>query len=207
MKSLLVALASITFLCGTIMSFGETNAPAASSGKLETAVFGGGCFWCTEAIYQMVPGVKKVTSGFAGGHVQNPTYKQVCNGDTGHAEVIKVEFDPSKVSFEKLLDTFWEAHDPTTLNRQGHDFGTQYRSIILYTTPEQKTAAEKSKASVQKNFSQPIVTEIVPLKEFYSAEAYHQDFYKLNPNNGYCRAIIRPKVEKFEKKLQTDAQH
>lgn len=169
----------------------------------ELATFGGGCFWCTEAIFQMLPGVKSVTSGYAGGHTKDPTYKQVCEGNTGHAEVIQVEFDPGKVSYEKLLETFWEAHDPTTLNRQGNDFGTQYRSIILYHSPAQKAAAEKSKAEAQKNFSQPIVTEIVPLTTFYKGEAYHQDFYQNNPNQGYCRAIIRPKVEKFEKKLKS----
>lgn len=150
----------------------------------------------------MLPGVKSVTSGYAGGHTTNPTYKQVCEGTTGHAEVIQVEFDSGKISYEKILETFWEAHDPTTLNRQGNDFGTQYRSIILYHSPAQKAAAEKSKTDAQKNFSQPIVTEIVPLTTFYKGEAYHQDFYRNNPSQGYCRAIIRPKVEKFEKKLK-----
>src|SRR5262245_21242100 len=173
-----------------------------TTNQLEVATLGGGCFWCTEAIYQMLPGEKKVTSGYAGGAKENPTYKEVCTGTTGHAEVIQVEFDPKVVSYEKILDTFWEAHDPTTLNRQGNDTGTQYRSIILYQNEAQKKAAEKSKAEAQKHFVQPIVTEIVPLKQFYKAEGYHQDFYRSNPNQGYCRAIIRPKVEKFEKKLK-----
>jgi peptide-methionine (S)-S-oxide reductase len=173
-----------------------------ATNQTEIATVGGGCFWCTEAIYQMLPGVKKVTSGYAGGTKENPTYKEVCNGTTGHAEVIQVEFDPKAVSYEKILETFWEAHDPTTLNRQGNDTGTQYRSIILYSSEAQKKAAEKSKAEAQKQFAQPIVTEIVPLKKFYQAEGYHQDYYRSNPNQGYCRAIIRPKVEKFEKKLQ-----
>ena len=135
------------------------------------ATLGGGCFWCTEAIFQMLPGVKSVTSGYAGGQTENPTYEQVCQGTTGHAEVIQIEFEPEQISYEKILETFWEAHDPTTLNRQGADAGTQYRSIILYQDAAQKAAAEKSKAAAQKNFASPIVTEIVPLKKFYKAEA------------------------------------
>ena len=150
----------------------------------------------------MLPGVKSVTSGYAGGTKEDPTYKEVCTGQTGHAEVIQIEFDPKLVSYETILSTFWEAHDPTTLNRQGADNGTQYRSIILYSNEEQKTAAEKSKAEAQKHFSSPIVTEIVPLKKFYKGEDYHQDYYRNNSNAPYCRAVIRPKVEKFEKKLK-----
>jgi len=175
-----------------------------ATNKTELATFGGGCFWCTEAIFQMVPGVKSVASGFAGGTKENPTYKEVCTGTTGHAEVIQVEYDPKVVSYEKLLETFWEAHDPTTLNRQGADTGTQYRSIILYSNDAQKTAAEKSKAEAQKQFSKPIVTEIVPLKKFYKAEGYHQNYYRTNPNQPYCQVVIQPKVEKFEKKLQAE---
>lgn len=182
----------------------STNSPTMSTtNSTELATLGGGCFWCTEAIFQMLPGVKSVTSGYAGGHTKDPTYKEVCEGTTGHAEVIQVEFDPGKISYEKILETFWEAHDPTTLNRQGNDYGTQYRSIILYQSPAQKVAAEKSKTEAQKNFSQPIVTEIAPLTTFYKGEAYHQDYYRNNPSQGYCRAIIRPKVEKFEKKLKS----
>jgi peptide-methionine (S)-S-oxide reductase len=177
-----------------------------STNTTEIATLGGGCFWCTEAVFQMLPGVKSVSSGYAGGTKENPTYKDVCTGETGHAEVIQVEFDPKVVSYDKILETFWEAHDPTTLNRQGNDSGTQYRSIILYNDEKQKLAAEKSKAAAQKNFNHPIVTEIVPLKKFYKAEGYHQDFYRSNPNQPYCRAIIRPKVEKFEKKLK-EPQH
>ncbi len=173
-----------------------------STNQTEIATLGGGCFWCTEAEFQMLPGVKSVTSGYAGGTKENPTYKEVCAGDTGHAEVIQVEFDPKVVSYEKVLETFWEAHDPTTLNRQGPDSGTQYRSIILYNNEAQKAAAEKSKADAQKHFRQPIVTEIVPLKKFYRGEDYHQDYYRANPNLPYCRMVIRPKVEKFEKKLK-----
>src|SRR5215475_9429221 len=137
-----------------------------STNKMETATFGGGCYWCTEAIFQMVPGVKSVTSGFAGGTKENPSYEEVCTGNTGHAEVIHIEYDPAVVSYEKLLAIFWQAHDPTTLDRQGADVGTQYRSIILYNNEAQKSAAERSKAAAQKNFDSPIVTEIVPLKKF-----------------------------------------
>jgi len=173
-----------------------------STNKTDTATFGGGCYWCTEAIYQMVPGVKSVTSGFAGGTKENPTYEEVCTGMTGHAEVIHIEFDPAVVSYEKLLDIFWEAHDPTTLDQQGADVGTQYRSIILYNDAAQKAAAEKSKAEAQKHFKQRIVTEIVPLKKFYAAKLDHQNYYRTHQNQGYCRAVIRPKVEKFEKKLK-----
>jgi peptide-methionine (S)-S-oxide reductase len=173
-----------------------------TTNSTELATIGGGCFWCTEAIFQLLPGVKSVSSGYAGGHTENPTYKQICEGDTGHAEVIQVEFDPQRISYERILETFWEAHDPTTLNRQGADTGTQYRSIILYHDPAQKQAAEKSKAAAQKNFLRPIVTEIVPLKKFYKGEDYHQDYYRTNPNQGYCRMVIRPKVEKFEQKLK-----
>jgi peptide-methionine (S)-S-oxide reductase len=169
----------------------------------ELATLGGGCFWCTEAIFKMLPGVKSVTSGYAGGTKENPTYKEVCSGTTGHAEVIQVEFDPAVISYEKLLDTFWEAHDPTTLNRQGADTGTQYRSIILYSTEEQKAAAERSKARAQAEFDRPIVTEIVPLTKFYKAEGYHQDYYRSNPNQPYCQMVIRPKVKKFESKLNS----
>ena len=170
----------------------------------EVATFGGGCFWCMEAEFQKVPGVVHVTSGFAGGHTENPTYKQVCGGDTGHAEVTQIEFDPKKVSYEKLLDYFWDAHDPTTLNRQGADTGTQYRSVILYSSDAQKAAAEKSKAAAKGRFKDPIVTEIVPLTKFYKAEDYHQNYYNDNPEQGYCQVVIKPKLEKFEKKLKAE---
>ena len=173
----------------------------ANTNNIETATLGGGCFWCTEALFQMLPGVKSVTSGYAGGTTENPTYEQVCTGRTGHAEVIQIEFDPKVVSYEKILETFWEAHDPTTLNRQGADHGTQYRSIILYNNETQKKTAEKSKEDAQKHFTKPVVTEIVQLKHFYRAERYHQDYYRSNPDQPYCRAVIQPKVEKFEHKL------
>jgi peptide-methionine (S)-S-oxide reductase len=199
-SSLLVGL-----LLGGILAGSAQNKPMENStNHLETATVGGGCFWCTEAIFQMLPGVKSVNSGYAGGTKANPTYQDVCSGDTGHAEVIQIEFDPGVVSYDKILSTFWEAHDPTTLNRQGADHGTQYRSIILYNSEAQKIAAEKSKAEAQKHFSKPIVTEIVPLKAFYKAEGYHQDYYRSNPDQPYCRFVIQPKVEKFEKKLKAE---
>jgi peptide-methionine (S)-S-oxide reductase len=170
----------------------------------ELATLGGGCFWCMEAVFQRVPGVKTVTSGYAGGTVENPTYEQVCTGTTGHAEVTQIEFDPQKISYEKLLDFFWDAHDPTTLNRQGADTGTQYRSAIFYSNESQKGAAEKSKAEAQKKFKSPIVTQIVPLKKFYRAEDYHQNYYNQHQDKGYSRAVIEPKVEKIEKKLKAE---
>lgn len=168
--------------------------------KTELATLGGGCFWCMEAVFERLPGVKSVTSGYAGGHTEFPTYAQVCSHTTGHAEVIQIAFEPAKITFEKLLDTFWEAHDPTTLNRQGADVGDQYRSIILYHSEAQKAAAEKSKAAAAKHFSDPIVTQIEPLKKFYPAEVDHQDYYRLNPNAGYCRVVIKPKLDKLEQK-------
>jgi peptide-methionine (S)-S-oxide reductase len=190
------------FLTFNFVSFAQEKSMKPSTNHTETAVFGGGCYWCTEAIYQMLPGVKSVASGFAGGTKENPTYEEVCTGSTGHAEVIQVEYDPAVISYEKLLHTFWEAHDPTTLNRQGPDSGTQYRSIILYKTPEEKAIAEKSKAEAQENFKNPIVTQIVPLKKFWKAENYHQNYFRTHTNQPYCRMIIQPKVEKFEKKLK-----
>ncbi len=201
MKLNINRLLCLGLLLGGVAAMAQTNIMERVTNHLETATLGGGCFWCTEAIFQMLPGVKSVASGYAGGTTENPTYKEVCSGQTGHAEVIQIQFDPNVVSYDKILETFWEAHDPTTLNRQGHDIGTQYRSIILYANEEQHRAAEKSKAEAQKHLTRPVVTEIVPLTKFYKAEGYHQDFYRSNPEQGYCRAVIRPKVEKFEKKL------
>ena len=171
----------------------STNAPQ----KLETATIGGGCFWCAEAVFQRIPGVKSVVSGFAGGATPNPTYEQVCTGETGHAEVIQIQFDPSVISYDKILEIFWEAHDPTTLNRQGNDAGTQYRSIILYSNEAQKAAAEKSKAEAAHHFKDPITTQIVPLTHFYSAEQYHQNYYNDHKNQSYCQFVIRPKLRKL----------
>jgi peptide-methionine (S)-S-oxide reductase len=165
-----------------------------------TATFGGGCFWCMEAVFERIDGVKSVTSGYAGGTMPDPSYRQVCNEDTGHAEVIQIEFDPAKVSYEKLLEVFWAAHDPTTLNRQGADVGSQYRSIILYSDEAQKTAAEKSRAEAQKEFGGKVVTEIKPLTKFYSAEGYHQDYYRNNTRAPYCAMVITPKLKKLKEK-------
>lgn len=175
--------------------------PTNSAVKTETLTVGGGCFWCVEAVFELVDGVTSVVSGYAGGRTENPTYKQVCSGQTGHAEVVRIEFDPTKVSLEHLLNIFWECHDPTSLNRQGADVGTQYRSIILYTDPVQHSAAEKSKAAAQQRFSRPIVTQIAPLAKFYEAELYHQDYFRNNPSQAYCAAVIAPKVEKMRRKL------
>lgn len=168
--------------------------------KTEHATLGGGCFWCLEAVFQRIPGVKSVTSGYAGGTVPSPTYKQVCTGTTGHAEVVQIEFDPSVLSYAHLLDMFWECHDPTTLNRQGADVGTQYRSVIFYHDEHQKEIAEKSKLEAQKSFSDQIVTQIQPLKAFYKAEDYHQDYYNNNSNAPYCSFVIRPKLQKLHLK-------
>ena len=206
MKSIAGLLSALLLTGGVLTTIAQTKIMDNSNHPTETATLGGGCFWCTEAEFQMLPGVKSVTSGYAGGSTENPTYKQVCTGDTGHAEVIQVEFDPKVVSYEKILQTFWEAHDPTTLNRQGNDSGTQYRSIILYNNDGQRVAAEKSKAEAQKHFKRPIVIEILPLKTFYKAEAYHQNYFRSNPNQPYCQVVIQPKVEKFEKKLQAEKQ-
>lgn len=168
---------------------------------IDTATFGTGCFWCTEAVFQELEGVEKVTSGYSGGHVDNPTYEQVCDKKTGHAEVVQIEFDPSKISFEELLEVFWKVHDPTTLNQQGADIGPQYRSAVFYKNEEQKQLAEKYKAELDKSgaFRNPIVTEISPLINFFSAEGYHQNFYNDNPTNRYCAFVVRPKLDKFEK--------
>jgi peptide-methionine (S)-S-oxide reductase len=185
----------VWILVSVVVAFASMNA----QGDSARATVGGGCFWCVEAVYQTVPGILSVTSGYAGGHVPNPTYEQVCTGRTGHAEVVQIEFDPNKLSYEQIIDLFWKAHDPTTLNRQGPDTGTQYRSIILYEDEAQKAAAEKSRSAAQAHFKDPIVTEIAPLQVFYPAEGYHQDFYDHNPNYPYSRAIIRPKLEKFKK--------
>jgi peptide-methionine (S)-S-oxide reductase len=170
-----------------------------ATNQIEIADLGGGCFWCMEAVFERLPGVLAVTSGFAGGTTENPTYREVCSETTGHAEVTEVKFDPARISYGRLLEVFWQAHDPTTLNRQGADEGTSYRSIILYRTEQQKQIAEKSRTDAQKNFRDPIVTEIVPLKKFYPAEDYHQQYYDNNSNAGYCRIVIAPKLEKLEK--------
>jgi peptide-methionine (S)-S-oxide reductase len=191
------AAALLTFLMTTTAS---SAVGAAAPAKTELATFGGGCFWCTEAVFERVPGVLRVVSGYAGGKVNNPTYKQITGGDTGHAEVIQVEFDPAKVSYAQLLEIFFEAHDPTTLNRQGADEGTQYRSVIFFHSPDQKQAAEAAKVAAAKIWDDPIVTEISPLPKFWPAEDYHQDYFAKNPSQGYCSFVIRPKVTKLQDK-------
>jgi len=172
-----------------------------SSMETETITFGSGCFWCTEAIFQQVKGVEKVVSGYSGGHVVNPTYEQVCEKNTGHAEVCQLTFDPSQVSVDELLEIFWQTHDPTTLNQQGNDVGPQYRSVVFYHNEMQKQRAEFFLNELSKSgaYEKPIVTTIEPYKNFYKAENYHQDYYKQNGSQPYCYFVIRPKVEKFEK--------
>jgi len=165
---------------------------------LEKATFGAGCFWCIEAVFERIDGVKSVEAGYAGGVVVNPSYDAVCTGKTGHAEVAQITYDPKKISYEKLLVVLWDAHDPTTMNRQGADVGTQYRSVIFYHDAKQKTAAEKSLKESQKNFSSPIVTTIEALPVFYKAENYHQDYFRNNPEAPYCRFVIKPKLEKLK---------
>jgi peptide-methionine (S)-S-oxide reductase len=180
---------------------GMSGSDFKNDSNTETAVFGAGCFWCVEAIYQRVNGVTDIESGYAGGHVQDPTYRQVTTGKTGHAEVIKLEYDPSVISFEELLEVFWHTHNPTTLNRQGADVGTQYRSAIFYLTEEQKEVAEKSleKTDASDLWEDPIVTEITPLSNYSTAEDYHQNYFNNNPNAGYCSIVIAPKLAKFKK--------
>jgi peptide-methionine (S)-S-oxide reductase len=167
----------------------------------ETATLANGCFWCTEAIFQQLKGVVSVTSGYTGGETANPDYRSVCTGTTGHAECLQIVYDPSKISFEELLEVFWKTHDPTTLNRQGNDIGTQYRSAIFFHNEEQKAIAERYIAQLEASgsFSRPIVTTLEPFTKFYPAEDYHQNYYKLNGNAPYCQFVVRPKVEKFLK--------
>jgi peptide-methionine (S)-S-oxide reductase len=172
-----------------------------SYGQTETATLGGGCFWCTEAIFKSLKGVETVESGYSGGKTKNPTYQEVCTGETGHAEVIQITFNPKVISFRELLEVFWETHDPTTLNRQGADSGTQYRSVIFYHSPEQKETAEKYKAELNKEniYNKPVVTEITVFDKFYKAENYHQNYFANNRSQGYCQFVIVPKIEKFRK--------
>ena len=175
--------------------------PGSAPLTLDTATFGTGCFWCTEAIFQQLDGVEKVTSGYSGGTVANPTYEEVCSKTTGHAECLNIVYDPKKISFDELLEIFWQVHDPTTLNRQGADVGPQYRSVIFWHNEEQRAKASKYKTELDKSgaFDKPIVTTLEKFTVFYPAEAYHQNYYRNNPGQGYCQFVIRPKVEKFEK--------
>lgn len=171
--------------------------------NLETATLAAGCFWCVEAVFDDLKGVEDVVSGYSGGHTENPTYRQVCDGTTGHAEVIQVRFDPSEISFKEILQVFFSVHDPTTLNRQGHDIGTQYRSAIFYHSDEQKRVAEETIREVNDEaiWDGPILTEVTPFEKFYVAEDYHQEYFANNPNQPYCAAVVAPKVAKFRQKF------
>jgi peptide-methionine (S)-S-oxide reductase len=180
----------------------NTTTTTAFTGKTDTATFANGCFWCTEAIFEELDGVISAESGYTGGQTPNPTYKEVCTGETGHAEALQIVYDPSKITFDELLEVFWQTHDPTTLNQQGADIGTQYRSGVFYHNTEQKQKAEKYKAELDKSgaFDRPIVTEITPFTEFFPAEDYHQQYFENNENkNPYCKIVIRPKLDKFRK--------
>ena len=180
---------------------GQATPPKAPEKVIEKATLGGGCFWCTEALFQRLKGVQSVVPGYSGGHVRNPSYKQVCTGLTGHAEVVQITYDPAQITFDELLEVFWKTHDPTTLNRQGPDVGTQYRSVIFYHNEQQRAIAERYKEQLNKSgdFKSPIVTEIVPLREFFPAEDYHHNYFNLNPRNAYCASVIRPKIQKFNR--------
>lgn len=198
----------LTILLLFLLTFGAYSKPNIAEpmndrneGPLEIVTLGAGCFWCVEAVFQSLKGVEKVISGYSGGHVENPTYRQVCLGTTGHAEVCQIHFNPDVISFDDLLEVFWSTHDPTTLNRQGNDVGPQYRSAVFYHTKEQKEIAESYKKKLDKSgaFPRPIVTEISPFETFYIAEDYHQEYYDLNRDQPYCTYVIQPKMEKFKK--------
>lgn len=198
MKQILTA---AIVLIGSI-SYSQSPKPQKMN-ALQTATFGSGCFWCTEAVFLDVKGVASVASGYMGGKTKNPTYRDICTGTTGHAEVIQLTFDPALVTYEELLEIFWNTHDPTTLNRQGNDEGTQYRSVVFYHDENQRTVAlaYKKQLAEAKTFKDPIVTEITKAAEFYKAEDYHQNYFAINPDQAYCRFVIRPKVEKFKKQF------
>jgi peptide-methionine (S)-S-oxide reductase len=210
------ALLSFVFAMST--SLPAADAPKSEAADSSVAIVGGGCFWCVESTYKLLPGIKKLTSGYAGGKTKNPTYEDICTGETGHAEVVKVEFDPAVISYRKVLDAFFEMHDPTTVTKedmtkhgkflpkgtpyQGNDYGTQYRSIIIYSTDAEKKDAEAAKAHAQKDWADPIATEIIKLTDFYPAEEYHQDYAKRNPYQGYVMGVVQPKTEKYKRKLE-----
>ncbi len=197
-KSISFLLLFILFAKGTLLMSSEK--------QIEKATFGGGCFWCVESVFDEVEGVIEAVSGYSGGHKKDPTYKEVCSGNTGHAEVVQITYHPDKISYKKLLEMFFHVHDPTTLNRQGNDVGTQYRSIILYHSDKQKKVAEEviQKLTDEKIWDSPVVTEVVPFEVFYKAEDYHQGYYQDNKNQPYCRLVITPKYEKFRKIFKDD---
>jgi peptide-methionine (S)-S-oxide reductase len=188
------------FLRTVLLLLGFAALPALVA-RADSVVLGGGCFWCLDAAYKLKPGVTAVTCGYAGGSVKHPSYEDVCHGDTGHAEVVKIDFDPAKITLDELLAFFWKVHNPTQVGGQGNDHGDQYRSIILYAGAAQKTAAETSRDQAAKTFSKPLTTEIVPLVKFWPAEDYHQDYFAKNPEAGYCVYVIKPKVDKLKKDL------
>jgi peptide-methionine (S)-S-oxide reductase len=199
---LVVASGTVLYLRGGSTTVNEAPVPfqdQPETAGLEQATFGSGCFWCTEAVFQQLRGVHKVVSGYSGGGTKNPTYDDICSGETGHAEVVQITFDPRELSYVELLEAFWKSHDPTTLNRQGNDVGTQYRSVVFYHGDEQRTLAEQYKVKLDASgaFSGGIVTAIEPLRDFYPAELYHQNYYQDNPRQGYCEFVIRPKLDKF----------
>lgn len=200
-SNLLVALTLISCAQTDRFSTSFANVNSMTNIKTDTATLGAGCFWCVEAVFQQLDGVLKVTSGYSGGHVANPTYEQVCSKNTGHVEVAQIVYDPSKITFDEILEVFWKTHDPTTVDQQGNDRGPQYRSVIFYNSPEQKKKAEEYKAELDKSgaWSKPIVTTVEPLKNFYVAEDYHQNYYNNNSDQMYCRYVIQPKLEKLEK--------
>lgn len=203
------AIFSYSTACNSTNKKTTMNSEKISETKIDTAIFGAGCFWCVEAVFQQIKGVEKVESGYTGGKVKNPSYKEVCTGQTGHAEVCRILYNPDEVTFEELLEVFWGSHDPTTINRQGNDVGTQYRSAIFYTNENQRVTAEqwKKKLNEEKAFENPVVTEIVPEKEFYAAEDYHQNYFNENGEQPYCALIIKPKIDKVKKVFAAKLKH
>ena len=217
MNKIILSIVFSSFLISCNQNVRENNLSAQET-KLEntqtnsimdTATFGAGCFWCVEAQFQMLDGVQSVSSGFSGGTVKNPAYREVCNGTTGHAEVCQIVYNPSKISYDELLAAFWQSHDPTQLNRQGNDVGTQYRSVIYYHNEEQKTLAENYKKQLNASgaWTKPIATEISPIGPFYKAEDYHQNYFNQNGSESYCQFVIQPKVEKFRKVFKDKLKH
>lgn len=195
--------------CGQTNSNSKTMNNNTTNTNIETATFGAGCFWCVEAVFQRLNGVQTVKSGYSGGSVKNPSYKEVCQGTTGHAEVTQITYDKTKITYDELLEVFWKTHDPTTLNRQGNDFGTQYRSVIFYHNDEQRKTAEKYKEEINKSgaYPNPVITEIAPYTNFYPAEDYHQNYFNENSSEPYCKYVIQPKVDKFEKIFKNKMKH
>jgi peptide-methionine (S)-S-oxide reductase len=195
---LLASLGIILFKPKSVAGGTPSSTPAASPVVTQTATFGMGCFWCAQALFEKFAGVTHIDCGYAGGHTENPTYEDVCSDQTGHAEAVRITYDPTKITYQQLLDIFWDVHDPTTLDQQGNDTGTQYRSIILYENAEQQQMAEASKKAEESKLKVPVTTEIVPLTAFYRAEEYHQDYFKKNPWAPYCLFVISPKLQKLE---------